>query len=328
MKVWEPNPNATREQSKAFGNAIGTIDLTLKSMLKSLEPQDEYLELRAHVQQPAVELGKLLPIGRHGGNLLAEVIQDLLLHPLQAPTEAKPFIKQFEFEMLYCKWITEPKAMQTLRSMARGSQRGIFHPRPAEVVHTTKWQLRKEIHPMHGIKHTGEGFFQTEERLFQDYKEPTIDIGAWGSQPLYETITEAGETKQFTLLETIRYIRNTEGAHSDTSKRKEREIALMDVFGDADSFSYPHWVIILTAVYLRNEYVLALERAPEHWKPYVDQKLVLHLTGKLPEPKRMRGVQVLEPKSAMTIYLPDNVSSLPTEGQRHWLHRTITNRHK
>ena len=250
--LWQPNPYAKEADIRAFGDIMYQLDNHVASVMSAAP---DHRKFRTEAITASVALRKLLK-----DNLLERSLRRPRFHKLAKHHDNNPLILSTEKEIT-CK--TTP-ASENLR--------------------TTKLTYQIEIHSLPGWEHSKISTWKTSEAIFHTNREPMLKLDEWLKQPLFKVETEQG-TNTFSLGDTLSYVANTEGAHTDNYQprneriSKEKYAQCMEAIGGPGKFTYPHWVIIYIATYLRNRQAHGLVQEPEEWMKYIEKDIVTPLEG-------------------------------------------------
>ena len=249
--TWKTNEAANEAEIRAFGDTM----YELNDALRITSSSTEHREFRARARRASVSIRKLLSDG-----LINKVLYKPRFHKIKKPSDTDPFILGWNGKVSYV------------------TQRG------EQPLWTMEIDSKIEIHSLPGWIHQQVSLYEIDSDIFNNEIEPELPLNKWLKEPLLKVATKKYE-RSFSLGEILKYVANTEGAHTDNYEHRGNKLSkaqaaqFMEAIGRADAFTYPHWVVMFVAIYLRNRQAQGLAEQAENWKPYIEKDAVSALDG-------------------------------------------------
>ena len=228
-------PKAT-QNARSFRLFMELMDVINEALCFPPEPQVGHIGRVARTV--SIELRKLL---FDGSPLLHRVLQGPRLHPLKARDTLTGDIYENSRQL----------------SIASANSEKVLLGPPA----TREWSIT--VHPLHGLQFHKAGRRWILRPMFDTDAEP-MALGQWLRQRLF-----CVENREYSLLDTLRFLANREAAHVDTKD----DIIFKDM--ERVHFSnttYYHMVAILAAAYLLSEYRTSQQVHNREWQSFSGYK--------------------------------------------------------
>ena len=224
--AWNPKPHQNAKALRLFREGMDDMHGSLGMLSRGSKGG-----VRTVGRKVSVELRKLL---FDGTPLVHRVLHRPRFHPLFSSEGLAGDIYENEFSL----------------RIVPGTRDG---PLPGMVA-TRTWRV--VVHPLHGLK-----FKRTEKKwiigLLFDTQAQRMALNPWLKQRLFRV-----DGREYSLLETLKFIANTEAVHVDI----EKDLFARDMervhFGHT---TYPHVVAIMVASYLLEQYKTSCEIEEEKW---------------------------------------------------------------
>ena len=135
---------------------------------------------------------------------------------------------------------------------------GPFKPPPETWVASHTWRI--VVHPLHGLRFDRAGAKWVFDGLFDRGAAPMAP-GPWLRQRLFGV-----EEREYTLLDTLKFVANREAVHADVEKDEAARDMERVHFGHT---TYPHLVSVMVASYALERFRESYRERPEAWERFV-----------------------------------------------------------
>ena len=227
--TWEPKRQQNAKALRLFRDGMDEMHEALWA------PGVEAWRTRLASRRASVELRKFL---LDGTPLVHRVLQRPRFHPLRNKDNLSGDVYRND---------------RTI-SLAPASEDGRVLGPPA----SRTWTIA--VHPLHGLTYDEERKLWRLEAPFDLDAQP-MALDAWLRQRLYRV-----NGRDYSLMTTIRFLSNKEGAHVDLHKDTEAKDMERVHFGHV---TYPHIVALLVASYLVHQYRTAFQQNEERWSAFL-----------------------------------------------------------
>ena len=227
--VWEPKPQQNAKALRLFRDGMDEMHEALWL------PSGEAWRTRLASRRASVELRKFL---LDGSPLVHRVLRRPRFHPLRKKDGLSGDVYRNDCTI----------------SLAPATRDGQMVGPPA----TSTWAIA--VHPLHGLTYDEERKLWHLEVPFDLDAQPMV-LDAWLRQRLYRV-----NGREYSLMTTLRFLSNKEGAHVDLHKDSEAKDMERVHFGH---LTYPHLVAMLVASYLVHQYWTAIQADEERWSSFL-----------------------------------------------------------
>ena len=270
--IWRPNTKSKIAPMLAFDDTMSSVEC----LVRQASGWTGEREIRRDAKMMSVPLRKLID----RDDLLNRCLDGPRFHALSEPHRTDSL-----FDLRMNKTISYKKSPKD------------------EFLWTTNTEDQISIRSLlgYGLSGDKDGSWEIYSDIFRIDVEPTLKLRQWLGQPLLKILDDDTE-KVFSLGDIVKYVANTEGAHTDDYETGQKELSkakaskYLEAIGRPYKFSYPHLVTVFVGIYLHNRHMRGIVEHKHEWVKEIDPNRISEriayacLTGRTPNPDWQRKV--------------------------------------